>query len=435
MSETIVRRASEEHITPFWHRIPRFFLYPLSPQPLLFMLGLACVTLLARFIPLLSIPVLLLTALAFLRYCYSVLDRTAFGQLSAARLGAGEFGQYRPWKQLGVLLVYGGLAGLTATLFGAVPGYAVQYALLFLLPANVMRLGLTNSLLSSLNIVALVNIVGAIGWPYLALYGFLALLSAAANTVTVLAIFVLDDSLFTFPAIALAQMYFTLIGFNMLGYVLYQYHDRLGLRIATQDHPPHPLRPQRLRDVQGDPKALDAQVKRLLDEGRNREATDLLYELVRLNPENRDYNERYRFVLRATHNKLSLGRHGAQYIDVLVKAGDANRALEIYRECRRDDAAFHLPEAAQQVALAEAARGAGADQLAADLIQDFDQVFPMSPARPAAYLLGARLLHERLGDSVEARRLLEEIVRRPGNDPVTAQAREYLAKLPKGPAG
>ena len=65
MTETIVRRAGEEGITPFWRRIPRFFLYPLSPQPLLFMLGLACVTLVARFIPLLAIPALLLTALAF----------------------------------------------------------------------------------------------------------------------------------------------------------------------------------------------------------------------------------------------------------------------------------------------------------------------------------------------------------------------------------
>ncbi len=94
---------------------------------------------------------------------------------------------------------------------------------------------------------------------------------------------------------------------------------------------------------------------------------------------------------------------------------------------------FHLPEATQQLALAEAARGAGADDTAAELIQDFEQAFPMSPQRPAAYLLGARLLHERFGDSEEARRLLEEIVRRPGNDPVTVQARAYLATLPKGP--
>jgi tetratricopeptide (TPR) repeat protein len=433
MSETIVRRAGEEGITPFWRRIPRFFLYPFSPQPLLFMLGLACVTLVAVFIPLLAIPVLFLVTLAFLRYCYAVLDRTAFGQLSAGSADASRYGGYRPWKQLVVLVVYGLLAGLTAFLFGEVPGYVVQYALLILLPANVMWLGVTNSLLASLNVVTLINIVQAIGWPYLALYGFLALLSAAANTASFLFAMTLGSSLFTFPAIALVQMYFTLIAFNMLGYALYQYHDRLGLRVGVE-RPAPPSRSRQVREVQRDLKGLDAQVKRLLDERRNREATDLLYELVRLNPENRDFNERYRSVLRTTHNTLSLLRHGGHYIDMLVKAGDAKRALEIYRECRQTDPAFHLPEAAQQLALAEAARGAGADDVAVELIQDFDQAFATSAERPAAYLLGARLLHERFGDSGEARRLLEEIVRRPVNDAVTARAREYLAFLAKGSA-
>jgi hypothetical protein len=138
MSETIVRRAGEESITPFWRRIPRFFLYPLSPQPLLFMVGLACVTLVARSIPVLAIAVVVLTAIAFLRYCYFVLDRAAFGQGSTTCLVTSQYDEYRPWKQLAVLLLYGVLVGLAAWVFGEVSGYVVQYALLLLLPANVM---------------------------------------------------------------------------------------------------------------------------------------------------------------------------------------------------------------------------------------------------------------------------------------------------------
>ena len=86
-----------------------------------------------------------------------------------------------------------------------------------------------------------------------------------------------------------------------------------------------------------------------------------------------------------------------------------------------------LPPSAGQ---RESARAAGAGSVAVQLIQDFDRAFPLSAERPAAYLLGARLLNEDFGDAAEARRLLEEIVRRPGNDPVTAQARAYLATLP-----
>ena len=54
--------------------------------------------------------------------------------------------------------------GGTVRVLGEVAGYVVQYPLLLLLPANVMRLGLTNSLLASLNLVALVGVVRVIGW-------------------------------------------------------------------------------------------------------------------------------------------------------------------------------------------------------------------------------------------------------------------------------
>ncbi|HEU5284357.1 MAG TPA: hypothetical protein VFU53_11120 [Burkholderiales bacterium] len=433
MTDTIVRRAGEQGITPFWNRIPRFFLYALSPQPLLYMLGLAAVTALGWFVPLLGIPAVVLATLAFLRYCYSVLERVAFGQLSAAGHYASDYGRYRPWKQLVVFVVYGLVVGVTAVLLGTVPAYVVQYAVLLLLPANVMWLGLTNSLLASLNVARLVRIVQAIGWPYLALYVFLMLLSIAANTLSFFAAVWLEDTVFVFPAVALAQMYFTLIAFNMLGYAVYQYHDRLGYRVAQDEPKAPPSLGRRVREAQRDDKALDAQIKRLLDAGRNREATDLLYDLVRLNPENRSYNERYRAVLRSTGNKLALLRHGAPYIDELLKAADRRRALEIFRESRQIDASFNMPEGSLQLRLADAALMEGAADTAVELVQRFDELYPLSPERPAAYLLGARLLHERFGAPEEARRLLEEILRRHPKDPLAAEAWAYLSRLSNDP--
>ena len=94
MTDTIVRRAGEQHITPFWNRIPQLFLYALSPRPLLTMLGLAAITALGWLVPLLGIPAVVLAMLAFRRYCYSVLERVAFGQLSAAGHHASDYGRY-----------------------------------------------------------------------------------------------------------------------------------------------------------------------------------------------------------------------------------------------------------------------------------------------------------------------------------------------------
>ena len=420
MSETIVRRAGEEGVTPFWRRIPRFFLYPLSPGPLLFMLGLACVTLVARFVPLLAIPALLLTALAFLRYCYSVLDRTAFGQLSAAHLGADQYGQYRPWKQLAVFLVYGVLVGLIAVTLGTVPGYIVQYALLLLLPANVMWLGLTNSLLSSLNIVALINIVRAIGWTYLALYGFLALLSAAANTVSVLLIAALGDSLFAFPAIALAQMYFTLIGFNMLGYVLYQYHDRLGLHLTTPAGSSQPLRPRRLREARERPQSArraDQAPARFRTQPRGHRST-----LRAGQAQSRESRLQRALSLRAPRHTQHVVA-GAAWRAIHRPAGQGRRCA-----CGRwrstGNAAKTMRASICRMLLSswrsrKRRAGAGADEVAAELIQDFDQAFPRSPrtarglsARSAA---PARVLRGLRGGAAASRRDRAAPGQRPGD--------------------
>ena len=129
-------------------------------------------------------------------------------------------------------------------------------------------------------------------------------------------------------------MYFSLIGFNMLGYVLYRYHDRLGLHVATANRPAQPSHARQLREAAASTaRASTGRSSACLDAGRNREATDLLYELVRLNPEDRDYNERYRFVLRATlATRCCWGGMAGNTSRCWVRMpARVTRALELYR--------------------------------------------------------------------------------------------------------
>ena len=432
MAESIVRRNDPNAITPFWNRIPQFFLFPLSPQPLLFMLGVAAALLLASLLPPLRLPIAFLAVLGFLRYCYAVLDRAAFGLASTPRLDSQAAGVYRPWKQLAVLLVYGLMVAFSQAVLGTIAAHAIEYTLLLLLPANVMWLGLTNSLLASLNVVKLFGLMRAIGWPYLALCVFVVLLSAAADTVSYFLMFPLGSTVFAVPAFALAQMYFILITFNMLGYALYQYRERLGLRPVGENAKAAPATfnlALEVRRIEAAPATLDARIKQLLDARQPRAATNLTHELARLNPDNRHYNERYRSVLEATGNHDLLVRHAAQYVEVLLKAGDTAAALELYRASRRSDPSFHLQEAEAQLALARAATNAGEDQLAVEMIQDFDLTYPLSDERAAAYLLGARLLNERYQNADEARRLIGEMLRKFPATPLAAEARAYLARL------
>jgi hypothetical protein len=106
VADTLAYRTGEERITAFWNRIPQFFLYPLQLRPLLFMLVLSGLALLGIFLPVLRAVVWIGVALAFLRYAYSILERTAYGVLSSGEYYVSYLGRNRPWKQLLVLVMF-----------------------------------------------------------------------------------------------------------------------------------------------------------------------------------------------------------------------------------------------------------------------------------------------------------------------------------------
>jgi tetratricopeptide (TPR) repeat protein len=372
--------------------------------------------------------------LAFLRYAYSILERTAYGVLSPNPRYASYLGRNRPWKQLLVIVLYVAVVGALGHWLGPVTALIAAYALLLFFAANVMVLAVTDSLLASLNPIALVNVILAIGWSYAVLYVFLLALSAASEGALYVLYVGVGPRLAIVPAIAFSQMYFTLIAFNMMGYVIYQYHQALGVplreappKLATTLH-------ERVRDVQSRPQTLEPYLQELALDGRTQEAADLLYELMRKDPDNTELHERLHRLAHSSGNAKLLVRHGGLYIALLLKQGRAVRALEVLERCRSADAAFHMPEAEQQLGLARIARSKGRDELAVALLQDFDQAYPGSHVKPEAYLLAAEILAESFGAPEEARGLLDEILRKHAAEPVGARAKEYLEELGRKPA-
>jgi tetratricopeptide (TPR) repeat protein len=432
VADTLAYRTGEERITAFWHRIPQFFLYPLRLRPLLFMLVLSGLALLGIFLPVLGAVVWVGVALAFLRYAYSILERTAYGVLSSSEYYVSYLGRNRPWKQLLVLVLYSVLVGVIGFFFGRITALIAAYALLLLLPANVMVLAVTDSFFASLNPIALGAVILAIGWPYAVLYGFLVALSTASEGALYLLYMAMGRNLAILPAIAFSQMYFTLISFNMMGYVIYQYHEALGVPLRKAAPRLATAVPDRVRDVLRRPETLEPHLQELVLDGRTQDASDMLYELMRKDPENVELHERLHRLGHSSGNARLLGRHGGIYIALLLKQDRAMRAVEVLQRCRGADPAFHMLEDTQQIALARAARRVGRNELAAELLEDFEQTYRSSPHRPEAYLLAAEILNESFQAPAEARRLLEEIVRTYPRNPVAAQAQAYLESIDRG---
>jgi hypothetical protein len=438
MSESLARQLPSAGITPFWRRIPRFFLYPVAPLPLLLMLLLSLASVAPLLVPGVEVTFvmsplalglwLFLLWVPFLRYAYSVLERTAYGIVSARERYDTRYGQYRPWKQVLILALALALVGVVGSFAGRLLGLLLFYALLLVLPANIMWLARSDSLAGSLNPLALAHLIRAIGWPYLGLCGLLMALTSASNALALALLAVLAPSPWVYPAVCFASMYFTLVMYHVMGYVMYQYHAPLGL---------HPLRlpaatfGERSRAWLRDPGALDAHLQQLAADGQVDDAVALLAGLIRREPEDLKLHERYNGALRQAGDKDKWQRHSSEYLGLLLREGQSATALALYDRCRRALPEFQPNQAATQVELARAARAHGDSELASSLLMDFDHRFPGSLAQPEAYYLAAQLLHEDFGETAEARTLLAYLVRTFPGHPLGIAAQRYVQLLDK----
>lgn len=416
-------------LTPFWHRLPRFFLYPAQLGPLLRMgiySGLGAFAL--AFMPLVGVLAWLMLWSAFLKYAFLVVEHTARGHFEApegpiedqTRHHAASVG-----KQF-VLLLLGGLAaGGLAVPFGPV-GLAVGILLTSLtLPAGVMTLAVNGSLLQALHPGRIFSLIKTIGSPYLALYFFLVSLTGSSAWLQEflgghLALWL------RLPILSFVAMYFTLIMYHMMGYALHQYHDVLGLKVAVGFAEAEASQPGK-KPV--DPVLL--KLSPLMAEGRQEEAIDLLENALRTRWEDNDLHERYHKLLMAAGKRDGALRHGRQYLNKLMSDKRLGRALDLCEQCLGLDPEFRPQDPAHTYELARAASQSHRAKLALSLLRGFDKRNPRHPQVPAALLLYAQVLSEPFHKDKEALLLLKALLARFPDHELAGEARQYQAVLEK----
>src|SRR4051812_27449819 len=111
MPEPGLTIKSGGEITPFWQRIPKFFLFPFHAGPLLYMAALSAASLLAIVLPAFLVEIGI--ALAALRYAFRILEQTSLGYLRPDQheLDAKPERANLPYKLLGVLAGWGFVVG------------------------------------------------------------------------------------------------------------------------------------------------------------------------------------------------------------------------------------------------------------------------------------------------------------------------------------
>ena len=414
-------------ITPFWERLPKFFLFPLQPSNLIALVVLSLSSFLAFILPLPApfdhLLVQCLILLGGVRRGFVKMDAMSRGYLSdedQARMPSDPERTHLPWKLLGVMMVWGVLVNIAASI-GVALGYLVWAFTVVTLPAAVMALSVTNSFSSGLNPLLWIRIIRGVGKPYAALFLFLLLLSGGTNVLLPI-LAPLLRGWHALPIIDFCFLYFLHVMFAMMGYVLYQYHWELGVQVdQLHGEASGAVVPS---DAVGDV------IARLIASGDVDAALEAAHEQHLAEPEDLKAQERYHKLLLMAEKKDRALDHGRRYLSLLLQRKQGDAAVTLFRRLWEIEPEFKPAYSEEVLKLASEAHRCRQYETALALMNGFEQKYPGHADIPPLCFLTARILSEALRRDDAARETLETLCEKfPRHETVVSEAIPYLRAL------
>lgn len=406
-------------IPAFWERIPQFFAYPAKFDNLVYIIFLSVASL-GFFIPIVGIIVPFLVLLANLKYAYVLLEHTALGNLEPPTSGLTNHNS-SPYKQFVIFTFMALVVGIVFVLLGNAAGIVTYIAVMFSIPASVMSLAMSGSLVFAMNPANLARLIGSIGWPYCLLYVFLMFLSGGNGVLTHYLIPILP-----LPAVMVISTflsaYFTIIMFHMMGYAIYQYHEALGLQNVKEYAPASAKLEPKVDNTQ-------TEINILLSEGRIDEAKARLKAELR-NSAKLEYHQSYHKLLLLGNDMEELARHGREYVSLLMGKAQKTTALDVCAACFGAFPDFSVEQGTVAYELAQTAvEQARHQDTALRILKGFGKRYPRHEKTPAAGLLAAKLLCEYKLQDGQAKALLEQLLRQYPEHELTGEIQQYLQMM------
>lgn len=421
-----MKMAAVGCIAPYWQRMPRFFLYPLTRGPLLLLLGLSFGVLLGSSVGRVTgLIALLLLGVVFVRFAFAVLQQTALG-----RLHYSEQQLFGRRDQEGLLFMVLGLvaAVIVSTAMSGLAGRFVYFVVAtgwsLALPAAVMILAMSGSLHRALDPSSLLFVVRRIGMPYFGLCGLLFIIPGGIREVLPLLHGLRHVQLMAAVA-CFVTLYFGLVLFHLMGYVLYQYHEELDMEVEVGF--------DAARDSAGQLRAVDdpaaEAIGRMVAAGRLDEALRLADEARLQSPERFAFQQRYLKLLFMAGQLQQGLQFATPLLSSLLQQGRGDDALDLFLACRTAEPAFATLAVGNVVPLAEAAWKRRLPDLALGLIRPFAASHPQHADAPASYFLAARILSEHFRQDAHALQFLDVLLQRYPAAAVCAEAAAYRQVL------
>lgn len=360
-------------------------------------------------------------AFMFLKYCHVVLEDTAHGHIKPRPITSEVLSENMemPFKLIFLVLAYILLIFAAMDLFGMPGYYLVSIFVSLALPASIAVLSIEHSFFKAFNPILVITIIKRIGLPYFIMFALLYFQQAAQDTVLELLADMIDPP-FSMILFDFIMMYFLLMMFNMLGYIIYQYHEELGFEIDVEAHE---------HEEKTDQLAISPELRTveiLIQEGRTDEAARQLQALVRNEPSNYEARDRLLKLLRLTGDMPKHRQQGQGYISYLFHENKLAPAAAVYQSCYNYDKSFRPAKAIERVELAKFFQQNAKYKLSLAVLNNLHVDFPTYDGVPQAYLIVAQLLCEQFNEDARARQVLEFILNNYKNHPILEEVQDYL---------
>ncbi|XOZ33602.1 hypothetical protein ACMDCT_15570 [Halomonadaceae bacterium KBTZ08] len=412
----------KDQAPPVWERLPQIFGYPFKPACLT-TLGLTAILFaFGTMVPLLGLLLALAAWVVLYKFAYDVLEATGRGWMDPPQI-------QRSGNSWVLVKTFGLFVLLALALFGiivvtgslALVGAAALFMVLAL-PAAIITLAMSNSLLAALNPATWVSIMRLVGLPYFIASLLLFMLSMSQGMAESLVAHIVGPNVLGQIGVFLVGGYFLIASFHLMGYLVYQNHDKLGVEqevtAADRAQAANPELTPLLQEVEG-----------LVTEGNVDDAISRLQHELRQNGLKPEEHERYRKLLRLQSRTDELLEHSRNYISILLYGLEQpKKAMSIAEEALRVDASFQPEDPKQVRDLARLADQYNHPELVIRLTSLFGKYHPKHPHLPENYYLGAKALFESRGDEQKALRILRQLQKHFPNHELREQVDELAEK-------
>lgn len=389
-------------VEPFWRRIDKGLRYPLKTSVLVFVGILSFLSAVSSYLPgIIRIFTDLALTGTLLRYCFNCLRDTALGNMEPVDVTtAFQGGVQLYFRLLAVLLVVVAATVAVFTFFGRTTGLLFMVLVVVALPAMIVMYAMSESIADTINPVKLTQLVFGIGLPYGLILGIIFIMAASVELIG--AVIGYRESVAILTLQSFVSNYYAVAMFHLLGYMIYQYQDRLGYSAQAPESV----------EVRGEAERQLARLRILMKEGKWREVSDIAAQAVKDHPASSALQQlNFRFALATLpgavqasredpagskeHRQALLDRARAVfdgYLQYLIESGQKHALRPAYLQIQSLLKKYQPQSAGVRYELGNACFAAGDFKRTVFLLNGLHKTDPDFPFLASAYKLVAEAL-------------------------------------------